>query len=234
MFDLSKELEKNPKHIATLFNGIARRYDRTNSLLSLGLNTLWSRKAARLLAEYNPADFIDLCGGTGEITRRLNQKFLLKRAVIVDFSAGMLEIAKQNLPHVETIEADVCSIPLQSETFDAAAIAYGLRNIQDRTAALSEAFRLLRPGGCLAILELTRPNNRILRLGHQLYLKLAVPMIGKLTTRKKSAYSYLSQSIESFIAPEAIESELAEAGFTAIEAAPLNGGIATLFKASRP
>ena len=234
MLDLQAEVEKDPKRIAALFNGIAKRYDRTNALLSFGLNTYWSRRCTSCLAKQKPQNFVDLCGGTGEITRRLSKKIPLERAVVVDFSAGMLEVGKKIAPTIETIEADVCSVPLEEGSFDCAAMAYGIRNINDRPAALSEAFRLLKPGGYFIILELTRPANRLLRLGHHIYLKLAVPLMGRLSTEKGSAYTYLSQSIEGFIDPSALKKELSEARFEKVKATPLSGGIATLVEGSKP
>lgn len=234
MLDLSEEVEKDPKKIAALFNGIAKRYDRTNRLISFGLNTYWSRRCINQLIKRNPQYFVDLCAGTGEITRRLTKKIPLKRATLVDFSSGMLAVGKRLSPQIETIEANVCSVPLESSAFDCAAMAYGIRNICDRPAALSEALRLLKPGGCLVILELTRPKNTLLRLGHRLYLKMALPLLGRLATEKGSAYTYLSQSIEGFIEPGSLERELKEAGFRAVSATPLTGGIATLFEGTKP
>ena len=235
MLDLQAQVEKDPKKIAALFNAIARRYDRVNALLSFGLNKYWSRRCIQeILRKGAPESFVDLCGGTGEITRRLKRHCSLKRTVVVDFSAGMLEVGRKIASDIETIEANVCQVPLKSALFDCAAMAYGIRNVDDRPAALKEALRLLKPGGRFVILELTRPNNVLLRYGHRLHLKLFVPLLGKIATTRGSAYTYLSQSVEEFIEPARLQQELKEAGFKAIEAIPLSGGIAALFTATKP
>lgn len=148
----------------------------------------------------------------------------------------MLKLAKQkadqiNLSDIHSlsyIEADVQRLPLPDHIADCATMAYGIRNVPDPNLCIKEAYRTLKSGGCFGILELTRPNFRILRLGHQIYLRTFIPLLGKLITDNKQAYQYLCQSIQSFIPAEDLEKLLISNGFTDTQRHSLAGGIATV------
>jgi demethylmenaquinone methyltransferase / 2-methoxy-6-polyprenyl-1,4-benzoquinol methylase len=128
----------------------------------------------------------------------------------------------------------VQALPIASAFADCAAMAYGIRNVQNPAACIRDVFRVLKPGGCFALLELTRPKNKFLHWGHELYLKKLLPRLGRWLTDNQQAYQYLSQSIQTFIAPEKLCSFMKEAGFIRTQIQPLTGGIATIILGYKP
>jgi demethylmenaquinone methyltransferase / 2-methoxy-6-polyprenyl-1,4-benzoquinol methylase len=242
--EMKKTYQKNqPESIQEMFGSIAKQYDRTNAIMSFNLHKRWNKTLANLVAEQKkPSQYLDLCCGTGEIaytllrqTERPIETFLL------DFCQEMLDCAKQKQKekslaphHLHYIQADAQQIPLPGESIDATTIAYGIRNVQDPKKCAQEVFRVLRPGGMFAILELTQPKQPVMRLGHKLYLSTFLPIIGKMTAANKDAYRYLSKSIQAFIPPSQLENTLKESGFINTAQISLTGGIATIITGTKP
>jgi len=241
MKKMTNYTKAQPKSIKALFNNIAKRYDFTNSVISFNLSKRWNRKIADYASQKSSESFsmLDLCSGTGEVAFEcLKKTSHQSKAYLLDFSSEMLKIAQEKSDQtylkqhgIEYIEADAQEIPLSNEIIDFSTIAYGIRNIHDPAKCFQEVYRVLKPGGCLAILELTRPNNRLLRFGHKVYLTLGLPLIGKLLTSDKNAYEYLCQSIDNFISPKEIEKLLIDKKFERVKSIPLAGGIATIILA---
>lgn len=243
---MSKQYHKEDgQSIQEMFSSIAPRYDRGNAVLSCCLFHFWNRALieATLLQSPTPMRILDLCCGTGEITLR-HLKMAHKRGVplneqkitLVDFSPGMLEEAQRKLAQVPnygaTLQfncADAQALPYPNNHFDAVVIAYGIRNIAVPRNCLDEVYRVLRPGGRLGIVELTRPRHSLLRLGHYLYLRTLVPLLGRMVTDNQAAYVYLQKSVETFVTPDELLHTLRMAGFSLPLCRPLMGGIATLF-----
>jgi demethylmenaquinone methyltransferase/2-methoxy-6-polyprenyl-1,4-benzoquinol methylase len=229
--------DKDPVLVRSLFSRIAPQYDRGNALLSFSLHRLWNRQLVRAVGE--PDVLLDLCAGTGAISLDyLNKQKTPKKAILLDFCKEMLDQAKRKagyLPHklhtLTYLEANAEQIPLPSSSCDAATLAYGIRNIQHPNACFAEVKRVLKPGGIFAILELTRPKNPLLRLGHALYLNTLLPLMGMLTSGDRPAYEYLSSTIQTFASPEELAALLQSQGFSNIRCQPLWGGIATLITA---
>ncbi len=238
MSDYQKE---KPQSIQRLFDCIAPKYERGNQLLSFYTYKLWNRKLIReTLQDPERQILLDLCAGTGEITYEYLKKVRKpKTAYLLDFSKEMLGIAEKKRAKVSGdhtlhfLNADACQIPLEPAQVDAITCAYGIRNIVDPDKALEEAFRVLKPGGRIGILELTRPTNPLLRKFHHTYLKWMVPKIGKLITTDEEAYSYLSRSIEHFTDPVVLKEKMERAGFESVELKYLFGGIATLLHGNK-
>lgn len=235
--------KNRPQTIQAMFDSIAKRYDRTNAVLSFYLHKRWNLELIkRVQGQQTSHTLLDLCAGTGDIAfTYLRHTSTPCQAYLVDFSAEMLAHAKlkekgleKHSHHIKYIQADVQRLPFENHLIDCATMAYGIRNVHHPRQCLQEVFRVLKPGGCLGILELTRPQNRFLNIGHKLYLKTILPLLGKWLTANEEAYQYLRQSIDAFIPPDAIEEILAEAGFTKIDRYPLTGGIATLMIAYKP
>lgn len=229
--------KNSPHTIRDLFNQIATRYDLANAILSFLLYKPWNRSLIqKVLNTTSPSVFVDLCSGTGEIALNYLRKAPLAcHAYLIDFSPNMLEQARCKAAQLSLdrhqltyLEADVQHLPLSNQSADCATLAYGLRNVENPAQCLKEAFRILKPGGCLGILELTRPASSFLRLGHKLYLKSCLPLIGKWLTNNQEAYQYLHESIQTFISPEEIQQLLFTQGFSSIKSYSLAKGIATL------
>lgn len=221
-----------PETIQKMFATIAKRYDRTNALLSFGLYTIWNRALVKAIgARFS---LLDLCAGTGDIAFAFLKKNPNASALLLDFCPEMLDVAKhkgERLKHrFQTIVADAQEIPLTQE-FDAITVAYGIRNVKNPANTFAGAFRLLKKGGVFGILELTRPTNPLLHFGHTLYLKTTLPLLGKWTGKNKEAYSYLSKSIASFSSPNELKEKLLKTGFYKVDRINLMGGSATILLA---
>lgn len=216
------------------FSSIAPHYDKVNGLLSLGLHKKWNQA---LIDKIQGEHLLDLCAGTGEISFGYLRKNPRAHAVLLDFCPEMLAIAQKKgasfKERFKILCGDAQEIPFPEASFDVVTIAYGIRNIPDPHRCFKEVFRVLRPGGMFAILELTRPENPLMRYGHRLYLKTMVPWIGKKVTKNEEAYCHLSTSIESFLARDAIKALYKETGFKfSLEQRKLMG-ICTLWLAFR-
>lgn len=235
--------KSDPKTIQAMFGSIAKRYDITNSILSFQMHRWWN---ARLVDEVrrkkHPAILLDLCAGTGDIAYRfLETTSTPTKAILLDFCPEMLECAEQKMRssnidpmhHVDFIQGDAQELPFPDRSVNAVTIAYGIRNVNNPAACIAETFRVMKDGGTLGILELTRPSNPFLRFGHTLYLKTALPLLGKIITDNKEAYSYLCNSIHHFVAPAAMIDMMAQAGYRNVRAIPLLGGVATVFLADK-
>jgi demethylmenaquinone methyltransferase/2-methoxy-6-polyprenyl-1,4-benzoquinol methylase len=239
---MSNYKTNNPTSVRSLFNAIAKKYDTTNSFLSFHLHSLWNTRLARAICESlttveNPV-VVDLCAGTGEIAFQIPRYHHSIVAIhLLDFSKEMLAVAhkKQKLlpEDMQKLfflhEADATDVPFDDASVDAITIAYGIRNIAYPEKCLQECARILKPGRTVAILELTRPQNRFLSWLHSLFLHVAVPFIGAVITQDKEAYSYLKKTIHSFLAPNELVGIALQSGFRNPVVKPLMGGIATLF-----
>lgn len=227
--------KNNPESIQTMFSTIAKRYDRANAVLSLQMHKKWNAELVRRVSGSSSSGLLlDLCSGTGDIAFTYLKENKGK-AVLLDFCFDMLSCAKEKaenfkvLDQVESfIQADAEKIPLKDNSVSHVTIAYGIRNIKNPENCIKEAFRVLKPGGVFGILELTRPKSALMRMGHQIYLRTALPLLGKWMTSNADAYQYLCNSIHQFIAPEKLASMLSQAGFQDTCQIPLTFGIATI------
>lgn len=229
--------KNHPETIQAMFNSIASTYDLTNSIMSLRLHKLWNRKLIKnTFNPKHPDTLLDLCCGTGAIgLDLLNSTTMPVKAYMLDFSAAMLQEAKKRAQEldldrheIEFMEADAQQIPLAKESVMYATMAYGIRNVQSPQKCIREVFRVLAPGGTLGILELTQPDNDLLRVMHGFYLRNALPLVGRLFTKNANAYKYLSKSIKGFIPPKELQLMMFSAGFKQVRRISLCGGIATI------
>lgn len=235
--------KQHPNTIQAMFNSIAPTYDRTNSILSFQMHKLWNRKLIKkTFNTREPEAFLDICCGTGAIgLNHLQRTTMPIKGYLLDFSEAMLGEAKRRAEQfalerheIEYIQADAQSIPLPNDSVKYATIAYGIRNVQSPKECIKEAYRVLIPGGTFGILELTQPSNLILRFLHRIYLKNALPLIGKMATSNKEAYTYLSSSIKGFIPAKELQLMMFTAGFKQVKRYPLCGGIATILIGTKP
>jgi demethylmenaquinone methyltransferase/2-methoxy-6-polyprenyl-1,4-benzoquinol methylase len=224
--------------VRDLFDTISSKYDLMNDLISCGINRLWLKRLVQSILDTKPNNYLDLCCGTGAVAERLVtscKRGSLPSIDCVDFSFQMITIAKNRLSGLgvpfTTFVADATELPFSNESYDTVSIAYGSRNIEDKQAAIGEAARVLRPGGKLCILELTRPH-RLIRPFHALYLKTVVPLIGKVITGQAGPYHYLPRSIQRFSVSDLMET-LRQQGFAPKVPQMLSCGIATLIIAEK-
>jgi len=222
--------------IQDMFDAIADRYDFLNRLLSLRQDVYWRRTMISAITLLEKDSVLDVACGTGDVINELlRQKKYLKQMIGADFSTRMLELAKYKLcrdhkiSSVELVAANGLRLPFASNTFNAVTIAFGIRNIMDRKSALAEFYRLLKPGGTLAVLELTTPENRLFDGLYLLYFQKILPKIGALFSKNMKAYAYLPSSVIHFPNANQFAGIMRQAGFVNIRWRFLTMGIATLF-----
>lgn len=199
-----------------MFDQVAPRYDARNSLFSLNRDRAWRRRAAKR-ANLRPGQTaVDLCTGTGKLAHELLTYVRPGGRVIgIDFSAVMLERARQREPEVEFRQGDVTQLELPAESVDAITIGFGLRNLVDREAGLQEMRRVLRPGGHLVILEFAPPPRGVLMSAYRFYLGRIMPaVVGIANSEEAKAYRYLAKTVQAFPEPRALADQLAGLGFS--------------------
>ncbi|MBL7115208.1 MAG: ubiquinone/menaquinone biosynthesis methyltransferase [Kiritimatiellae bacterium] len=217
-----------------MFDSIAERYDRLNHVLSLGLDRHWRRQAVRALQLTDQATVLDAGCGTGDLCLDILLSFPAARTIGIDPSEGMLMLARKKLHRSKCSSrstfttGDVTALTCEDDFFDGVISAFCIRNVCHRQAAFREIHRVLKPGSRVALLELTRPENALLRGGHCFFLRYIVPLLGALLSRG-DAYHYLADSIQQFAKPQIVLDEMREAGLLDVQAQPLTGGIVTLF-----
>lgn len=226
-------LDKRPREVAAMFDGVARRYDVTNTVLSVGLDRHWRRRSRQCL-ELRPGDrVLDLAAGTGVSTAELRRHGA--DAVACDFSLGMVRTgrASRQRSAVPFVAGDALHLPFAADAFDAATIAFGLRNVVDPAAALRELARVVRPGGRLVICEFSRPTFAPFRVGYLNYLMRALPWLARRVSSNADAYVYLAESIRAWPAQDELARTIAASGWTDVRYRNLTGGIVALHLAQR-
>lgn len=222
---------QEPQFVKQLFSSIARRYDLANHLLSGGLDYFWRRRAAQIVASWQPRLILDLATGSGDLALTLQKHCPEAELLGADFCHPMLvEAQKKGLQ--ELVVADGMKLPFASDSFDVLTVAFGLRNMASWRGALSEMHRVLRPGGHLLVLDFSMPKGPW-RFPYSFYLHRILPKIAGLLTGEKSAYEYLGDSIERFPSGNAMLELLLGAGFLKPVAEPLSLGIVSLYTASK-
>jgi demethylmenaquinone methyltransferase/2-methoxy-6-polyprenyl-1,4-benzoquinol methylase len=230
---------KEPARISGMFDAIAVRYDLLNHLLSAGLDTRWRKRAVASLQLTGRETVLDLCTGTADLAlAAMSAPQRARRVIGIDFAGAMLQIAQKKIAGVGTsakaialVRGDATHIPLKDATVDAVTIGFGIRNVEQPRLACRESARVLRPGGRLAILEFSLPRSTVLRNSYLWYFRRVLPLIGRLISQHRSAYTYLPQSVEAFPAPEEFAQQLQGEGFGTVRATPLTFGIVYLFVA---
>jgi demethylmenaquinone methyltransferase / 2-methoxy-6-polyprenyl-1,4-benzoquinol methylase len=224
-------LDKRPDEIAAMFDGVAERYDRTNTILSGGLDRTW-RRATRQALNLRPGErVLDLAAGTGVSTEEMARSGA--QAVGVDLSLGMLRAGHRDRPNTALLAGDALALPFADGAFDAVTISFGLRNIVDVDGALREMARVTRPGGRLVICEFSHPTNVIWRGIYLEYLMRALPAIARRVASNPDAYVYLAESIRAWPDQRGLAAKLDDAGWRKVAWRNLTGGVVALHRASR-
>ncbi|GAA1632371.1 demethylmenaquinone methyltransferase [Georgenia ruanii] len=225
-------LEKKPREVARMFDGVAQRYDVTNDVLSLGQDRIW-RVATRKAVGARPGErVLDLAAGTGTSSEEYADAGI--DVVPCDFSTGMMAVGKRRRPDLPFVAGDATALPFADASFDAVTISFGLRNVVDTGRALREMLRVTRPGGRLVICEFSRPTWAPFRAVYETYLRQVLPRMASLVSSNTDAYGYLTDSILSWPDQQGLARTLQRAGWRQVGYRNLSGGIVALHRAVRP
>jgi demethylmenaquinone methyltransferase/2-methoxy-6-polyprenyl-1,4-benzoquinol methylase len=225
---------KQGVRVSRMFDRIAPTYDFLNHLLSANIDKRWRARTVKRLALTGTERCLDACTGTGDLAVALLAGGA-KEVVGSDFAPEMLEIARKKAgDRARFLQADTTRLPFAAAEFDVATVGFGVRNLQNLDGGLQELCRVLRPGGRLAILEFSRPQNVVVRGLYDLYFMLILPLIGNLVSGgAENAYAYLPRSVMAFPSPPALAKRLTAAGFASVTYEPLTIGIAHLHVARK-
>jgi len=228
--------QSHTKKVDALFSTIAIRYDLVNDIQSVGLHRLWKRRMSRLVGLGGTEQALDICCGTGDLIVRL-----VKHGGCVtglDMNGPMLAVARRRLVKLNAGKARLCQadalrLPFDNSKFDVVTIAYGLRNLSDYKMGLEEIYRVLKPGGRLAVLDFGKPPNRIVRALYFKYLSWALPVFGWLFCGNALAYGYILNSLEKYPAQTGVRKMLTELGFISVKVTDIMFGAMSLHIARR-
>lgn len=226
-------LEKKPQDVATMFDGVAKRYDLTNTVLSFAQDRRWRRRTRDALALRPGQRVLDVAAGTGVSTAELARSGAT--AIASDFSIGMLMAGanRSGRRHLPFVAADALHLPFADEAFDAVTISFGLRNIVDVPRALAEFARVTKPGGRLVICEFSTPVIPGFKQLYLNYLMRALPWIARKVSSNPEAYVYLAESIRSWPDQTALAEIVLAAGWVDVQYKNLTGGVVALHRAER-
>src|SRR3954454_11806430 len=226
------DLDKQPHEVAEMFDGVAARYDLTNTVLSFGQDRGW-RRATRTALGLRPGErVLDVGAGTGVSTEELARSGAF--AVGADLSIGMLRAGRAARPQVPLLAGDALRLPFADGTFDAVTISFALRNVVDTDAALRELGRVTRPGGRLVVCEFSQPTNAVFRTVYLSYLMRSLPTVARAVSSNPDAYVYLAESIRAWPDQEGLAGRIAAAGpWSRVGWRNLTGGIAALHRATK-
>lgn len=215
-----------------MFDGVARGYDRTNAVLSVGNASLWRLHTVRAIDPQPGERILDIAAGTGTSSAAIAKSGA--RVIAFDFSAGMIEEGRKRHPELEFVEGDAQKLPFGDDEFDAVTISFGLRNVEDPRLALSEMYRVLKPGGRLVICEFSRPPIGVIRRGYFAYLQKVMPFIAGAASTNPDAYRYLFESIADWPEQGVLCQWLRAAGFTRVGYRNLTAGVVALHRGRKP
>jgi demethylmenaquinone methyltransferase / 2-methoxy-6-polyprenyl-1,4-benzoquinol methylase len=226
------DLDKQPHEVAEMFDGVAERYDLTNTVLSFGQDRFW-RRATRAALALRPGErVLDVGAGTGISTEELGRSGAF--AVGADLSTGMLRAGHRVRPEVPLLAGDALKLPFADGVFDAVTISFALRNVVDTAAALRELARVTRPGGRLVVCEFSHPTNAAFRTVYLQYLMRSLPAVARGVSSNPEAYVYLAESIRAWPDQTGLAARIAQAGpWTRVGWRNLTGGVVALHRATR-
>ena len=223
-----------------MFDSIAPRYDLLNRVLSFRRDIAWRRRVATLVGQRQPHRVLDLATGTGDILLALTGNRAAKMAVGIDLAPEMLARAHKKLQKAQaldvcsTVQANAALTSFRDAAFDAATIAFGIRNVPDVPETLREIHRVLKPGGRVFVLEFSLPVNPVVRTFYLAYFRYVVPAIGGWLSRNRDAYAYLNQTVEAFPYGQDFCAIMSNAGFIDVAFESLTFGIAAIYKGVKP
>jgi len=226
--------------VADVFHSVASRYDLINDLMSMGIHRLWKRYAIELAAVREGQTILDLAAGTGDLAKLMAPKVGKSGKIILsDINDSMLRVGRDRMTdqgfigNIEYVQANAESLPFKDKQFDCVTLAFGLRNVTDKDAALKSIYRILKPGGRLLILEFSKPTSSLLETVYDEYSFKILPKIGGLITDDEESYKYLAESIRMHPNQQKLKSMVLDAGFDQCDIHNLTGGIVALHRGFR-
>jgi demethylmenaquinone methyltransferase / 2-methoxy-6-polyprenyl-1,4-benzoquinol methylase len=234
-----REVETDAKAgmVADVFHSVAARYDLMNDLMSAGIHRVWKRFTIELSGVREGHSVLDIAGGTGDLAARFADIVgPAGRVVLADINDSMLKVGRDKLldhgriDNLEFVQADAQSLPFPDASFDCVTIAFGLRNVTDKDAALRSMLRVLKPGGRLLVLEFSKPANPLLSKAYDAYSFRVLPLMGRLVANDADSYQYLAESIRMHPDQETLKDMMEDAGFTRCEYHNMTGGVVALHK----
>ncbi|WUD68838.1 demethylmenaquinone methyltransferase [Nocardia sp. NBC_00508] len=220
-------LDKQPREVASMFDGVARRYDLTNTVISAGQDRYWRWATRKALALRPGERLLDLAAGTGVSTLELRKSGAW--CLAADFSKGMLDAGR--FRGVPMVAADAMALPFADNSFDAVTISFGLRNVADTDVALREMLRVTKPGGRLVVCEFSTPVVPVFRTLYLEYLMKALPKVARVVSSNPDAYVYLAESIPDWPNQRRLAMRIAADGWSSVKWRNLTGGVVALHRA---
>ena len=225
-------MDKQPDEVSGMFDDVARHYDRTNAIMSVGNAQLWRAATVRAVDPRPGERILDVAAGTGTSSAALARTGAT--VIALDFSHGMIEEGRRRHPTIEFVEADAEKLPFGDDEFDAVTISFGLRNVEHPKAALAEQYRVLKPGGRLVICEFSKPPRALFRTGYAAYMRFVMPVVAAVASSNKDAYGYLRESIEEWPDQGTLTQWIRGVGFTRVAYRNLSAGVVALHRGHKP
>jgi demethylmenaquinone methyltransferase/2-methoxy-6-polyprenyl-1,4-benzoquinol methylase len=226
------------EQVVQMFDNISENYDELNRVISFGIDVKWRKKVVAIVGGNSPKQILDIATGTGDLAIMLSQLHPDK-IIGLDISEGMLSVGKEKIAKanlfemIEMIVGDSENMPFEDAAFDAITVSFGVRNFANLDKGLQEINRVLKPGGILVILETSVPRKFPYKQGYHFHTSVILPIIGKLFSKDKVAYSYLSESANSFPFGEKFNNILLKNGFSTATDMPVTFGVASIYTATK-
>ncbi len=226
------------EQVTKMFDKISTNYDGLNRVISFGIDVKWRKRVVNILKKKQPTSILDIATGTGDLAISLT-KTGAKRIVGLDISPGMLAVGKEKVQEkkmddtIEMVIGDSENLSYNDNSFDAVTVAFGVRNFETLEKGLAEIYRVLSKEGTLVILETSVPNKTPFKQGYHFYTKYILPVIGRLFSKDRSAYAYLSESAAVFPHGEEFNNILRKIGFIEVDNKPQTFGVASIYVATK-
>lgn len=227
------------EQVEQMFDTISGNYDDLNRIISLGADTKWRKKVIKMVAARNPESILDIATGTGDLAIKFATATQANRIIGLDISEGMLSMAKKKISGSEIseklvfVQGDSEALDFEDNLFDVVTVSFGIRNFENLEKGLSEIYRVLKKNGLFVILETSVPTKSPFKQGYHFYSSHILPLIGKLFSKDKVAYSYLSESASLFPFGNELNNILRKNGFIEVENKPQTFGVATIYTATK-
>jgi demethylmenaquinone methyltransferase/2-methoxy-6-polyprenyl-1,4-benzoquinol methylase len=233
--------DEKVQRVGAVFDSVASRYDLMNDLMSLGIHRVWKRFTLQACAVAEGQQVLDVAGGSGDLALAHSRNVGRDgRVVLSDINASMLEVGRDKLTdagavgNVACVQANAETLPFADASFDCVTIAFGLRNVTDKQAALASMARVLKPGGRLVVLEFSHPSVPLLKPLYDIYSFSVLPVLGKLVAGDADSYQYLAESIRMHPDQPTLVGMMEDAGLERCEYFDLSGGIVAVHRGFRP